>query len=500
MSATPEPHAQAPDPNPADALVADVLTVLAGSGAVRHVLQRCAEAVVCRLDAAFARIWTLNQAEQVLELEASAGMYTHLDGQHSRIPVGAFKIGRIAEARRPHLTNDVLTDPEVSDPDWARREGMVAFAGYPLLSGTRLLGVVAVLARHPLLSGSLEALAAASEAMAAVVERLRTQERLRAEHRVLTQLQRVGLALSSAQFDLHGVVQTVTDAATELSGAEFGAFFYNAMAANGEAYMLYTLSGASPDAFADFGLPRNTPLFEPTFRGLRTLCLDDVGADPRYGRVPPHHGMPPGHLPVRSYLAVPVKGRDGTVLGGLFFGHAQPGVFTELSQLAVEAIAGNAAVAIENARLYGREHNVAVTLQRSLLPDRLPELDDVALSAHYLPAAGEFEVGGDWYDAMVLPDGRLAVSVGDVMGHDLRAAAAMGQVRSALRAYILEGWEPFGGGVLPRPVHERGGPGRVHHPRLRRGGSSAPLPSARAGRPPPARAPPARRHRSAGRR
>lgn len=81
------------------------------------------------LDAAFARIWTFNEADDVLELQASAGIYTHLDGAHSRVPVGKFKIGLIAEEREPHLTNSVVGDARVGDQEWAKREGMVAFAG-----------------------------------------------------------------------------------------------------------------------------------------------------------------------------------------------------------------------------------------------------------------------------------------------------------------------------------------------------------------------------------
>ena len=106
--------------------------------------------MVEHLGAAFARIWTLNREEEMLELQASAGMYTHIDGPHSRVPVGSFKIGKIAQERAPHITNDVQTDPRVSDKEWAKREGMVAFAGYPLLLDDRLLGVMAMFSREEL--------------------------------------------------------------------------------------------------------------------------------------------------------------------------------------------------------------------------------------------------------------------------------------------------------------------------------------------------------------
>jgi PAS domain S-box-containing protein len=141
-------------------------------------LQRTAEALVRHLDAAFARIWTLDEAARVLELRASAGRYTHLDGAHARVPVGRYKIGRIARERRPHLTNDVQHDPRVGDRAWARREGMVAFAGYPLLVDGRVVGVLALFARHPLEPETLDELAGVADAVAQCVERKRTEAAL----------------------------------------------------------------------------------------------------------------------------------------------------------------------------------------------------------------------------------------------------------------------------------------------------------------------------------
>src|SRR4051794_18191923 len=136
---------------------------------------------------------------------------------------------------------------------------------------------------------------------------------------IIATLQRVGTALT-AERDLHTIVQIVTDAGTELCGAQFGAFFYNVLNDAGESYMLYTLSGVPHEHFSRFPMPRNTEIFDPTFRGQGVIRLDDVTKDPRYGKNEPYFGMPPGHLPVRSYLAVPVVSRTGEVLGGLFFG------------------------------------------------------------------------------------------------------------------------------------------------------------------------------------
>jgi PAS domain S-box-containing protein len=174
---------------------------------------------------------------------------------------------------------------------------------------------------------------------------------LRMEARNLEILNDTGVAVA-AERDLTTLVQTVTDAGVQLSHAEFGAFFYNGMREDGEAYTLYTLSGVPREAFAKFPMPRNTAIFEPTFRGRGPLRSDDILADPRYGKNVPHKGMPEGHLPVRSYLAVSVVSRSGEVLGGLFFGHSQPRVFTDRAERIVSGLAAQAAVAIDNTRLY----------------------------------------------------------------------------------------------------------------------------------------------------
>ena len=167
-------------------------------------------------------------------------------------------------------------------------------------------------------------------------------------------LNRIGSALAS-ELDVERIVQTVTDAATKISGAQFGAFFYNVVDEQGGKLALFALSGAPREAFENFGHPRPTPIFAPTFYGTEIMRSDDITKDPRYGKNPPNHGMPPGHLPVCSYLAVPVMSRSGGVIGGLFFGHGEPGVFTERAERIVVGIAGWAAVAMDNARLYEAE-------------------------------------------------------------------------------------------------------------------------------------------------
>ncbi len=160
------------------ALRADIGTALTEGESLQDMLQRCAIALHQHLDAAFARIWLLDESEPVLNLQASAGMYTHLDGSHSRVPVGQFKIGRIAQQRQPHLSNQVTTDREVSDREWAKREGMVSFAGYPLTIKDRLVGVMAIFARHPLAERTLKEMALIASAIAIGIDRKQTEAAL----------------------------------------------------------------------------------------------------------------------------------------------------------------------------------------------------------------------------------------------------------------------------------------------------------------------------------
>jgi len=153
------------------------------------------------------------------------------------------------------------------------------------------------------------------------------------------------------QLDVDVILQLVTDACTKAVGAAFGAFFYNKIDEKGASYMLYALSGADRSQFEKFGMPRNTMLFNSTFQGIEVVRSDNILEDPRYGHSEPHHGMPKGHLPVVSYLAVPVKSQKGVVIGGLFFGHPKEAIFSPEHEGLALAIAAQAAIALENAKL-----------------------------------------------------------------------------------------------------------------------------------------------------
>jgi PAS domain S-box-containing protein len=184
-----------------------------------------------------------------------------------------------------------------------------------------------------------------------ITEQVRTRELLQEHAEALQIMNDLGRVLS-AELDLKKLVQALTDAATSLVGAQFGAFFYNVLDAGGGSYTLYALSGVERRHLERSPIPRGSALLGPTLRGEGVIRVDDVSQDSRLDTVEPHRGLPFGYLPVKSYLAIPVTSRSGDVLGGLFFGHAQAAVFTDADERVMAGLAAQAAIAIDNARLF----------------------------------------------------------------------------------------------------------------------------------------------------
>jgi PAS domain S-box-containing protein len=195
-------------------------------------------------------------------------------------------------------------------------------------------------------------------------ERALLLEREREARRTAELLNQVAPRLSE-QLDLEKLVQEVCDIATTLVGAEFGSFFHNVVDEKGDSYMLYTRSGVPRETFAGFPVPGDTAAFAPEFRGEGVVRCDDVTQDPRYGKNSPQYGTPKGRLPVRSYLAAPVKARSGEILGELFFGHSAPEKFTEAHEAIITGIAAQAAIAMDNARLFEQAQWAQAELKRS---------------------------------------------------------------------------------------------------------------------------------------
>jgi PAS domain S-box-containing protein len=169
--------------------------------------------------------------------------------------------------------------------------------------------------------------------------------------RKLALLNSIGKSISE-QLDVEVILQKVADATTTLTGAAYGAFFYNKVNSEGEIYQLYALSGTPREAFAGFEMPGNAAAFYSTFSSEDIVRMDDVAKDPRYRKMEQYFGMPEDHLRVVSYLTVPVISSSGAVIGGLFFGHPEPGMFLEEHEDLVVNMASQAAIALDNSRLF----------------------------------------------------------------------------------------------------------------------------------------------------
>jgi two-component system, NtrC family, sensor kinase len=182
---------------------ADVDIALTRGDSLPTMLTNCTTAVVTHLDALFARIWTLDTEQKILELQASSGLYTHIDGGHARIPVGQFKIGQIAAEGRPYLTNNVLEDPRIGDREWAKQQGIVAFAGFPLIVEGQLLGVLALFACHQLPQLTLDYLEFASDEISLGIKRKQTEAQLKRKtqdlEKALRELQRTQIQLIQSE-------------------------------------------------------------------------------------------------------------------------------------------------------------------------------------------------------------------------------------------------------------------------------------------------------------
>lgn len=292
---------------------------------------------------------------------------------HPDAPHGVSQVLRSGRSELVHeITDAMLQEVGLDDEhrEILRRLALRSFMVVPLVARGRTLGAITfVSAESRRLYGPddlrmAEELARRAaltvdnarlyeEAQQEISERELVEEALRGQTETLEKVNSIGRMLSS-KLDLQKLVQAVTDEATALTGARFGAFFYNVDAPDPEtgSYTLYTISGVPREAFSKFPMPRATEIFGPTFRAEGPVRMNDVRQDPRYGKNAPYHGMPEGHLPVASYLAVPVVSRSGEALGGLFFGHPEPGVFGEREEELVVGLAAQAAVAIDNARLF----------------------------------------------------------------------------------------------------------------------------------------------------
>jgi signal transduction histidine kinase/ActR/RegA family two-component response regulator len=294
------------------------------------------------------------------------------DGEPGRVaPLEMLAFGRGAQLLRGEtvFVPDVAGDPDIAGAGAWLGQGIAAGIVVPLMDGGCLEGVMALHAPTAQRWDAAEVHLMEDGARRTweALRRIRAEQALRDETRVLELMRRATERLAST-LDLERLMQAITDAATQLTGAEFGSFFYHHTGDDGEIQLLHTLSGARHELFAHLGQPRATPVIGPTFRGGAPVRSDDITQDPRYGAM--GNGMPPGHLPVRSYLAASVVSRSGDVIGGLLFGHSQPSIFSTRTEELISTFAGQAAIAIDNARLYDMAQKAAQERESLLESER----------------------------------------------------------------------------------------------------------------------------------
>jgi signal transduction histidine kinase len=347
-------------------LLGEIGDALTRESSLRAALRRCAGGMVRNLDAALARIWTVDTAAQTLHLCACAGLETELEGPFATVGFAEHKVGAIAEDGVPYLTNDVVTDPHVGRNDWVAREQIVAFAGYPLRNEDQIVGVMAIYSRRKLDHDTLNGLSAIADALALGIASKTADEARRSAEAALRKhagdlevLHELGQQLA-AVLDHAALAQNVIEATTRLAGAQAGAFVYHVPEhvpapdeAPGERGDLRHALSGDPKLAA--GLPG---LITPRINGRRAVRIADVDTDASAI-------TPPIAMPIASYLSVPVIGRSGQVTGALVFGHERPAAFSEETERLIAGVAATAAIAMDNARLFQEAHDLIAALEKS---------------------------------------------------------------------------------------------------------------------------------------
>ncbi|MFJ3306606.1 PP2C family protein-serine/threonine phosphatase [Streptomyces sp. NPDC086549] len=242
----------------------------------------------------------------------------------------------------------------------------------------------------------------------------------------------------SREVELPAVLHRIVTTAMDLVGARYGAL--GVLDESGDRLEQFIADGLSEQERAELSgtdLPLGRGVLGHLIRHPQPLRLDNIPGHPSSA------GFPPGHPHLRTLLGVAINVR-GKIYGDLYLSERNDGQpFDVHDENVVVALASAAGIAIENVRLFERIRVAAEQFQRRLLPT-LPDLRPYTAAAIYRPAAKPSQLGGDWYDAIPLPDNVVAVVIGDVVGHDLQAAAAMASTRNMLRALLFDRGNPPG--------------------------------------------------------
>jgi GAF domain-containing protein/anti-sigma regulatory factor (Ser/Thr protein kinase) len=385
-----------------------------------------------------AAVLLLDEESKELVARAALGLEEEVEAG-VRIPLGRGFAGRIAAERRAVVIPDVAV-ADVLNPI-LRAKGLRSLLGAPLLVEGRVIGVlhVGTLERRDFTADDAQLLQLAADRMAVGIDHARLYEAERearaaaeraAERLVrmesITQIAFHHLAIDEEVMEqLLGRLRTVLDADTaavfELDDEE-------------QTLVARASKGLERDVERGVRVPLGRGFAGVVAQRGEPVRTTDASSFDLVSPLMREQG-------IVSLLGVPLA-VEGRLLGVLHVGSRERREFSDDDLALLELAAERLAVALDHSRLYEREHAVAETLQRSLLPEELPPVPGAVLASRYVPGAADVEVGGDWYDVIPLPGGRVGLAMGDVVSRGVRAASVMGQLRNALRAYALDGRPP----------------------------------------------------------
>ena len=394
------------------------------------------ERIVEILEADTAAILLLDEETNELVARSARGLEEEVE-RGVRVPVGAGFAGRVAAEKRAVRIVDLAPGDAVNPLLYEK--GIRSLLGVPLIVEGQLLGVVHVgsLTKREFGEEDSAVLQVAADRVALAIDHARLFESERAARaqaeQALERLRQLQAVTESAlaYLDIDDLLQTLLERVVSMLCTDTSAILL--LNDDGDALVARAARGLEEEVKRGFSVPVGAGFAGRIANERRPVVLPEV----KPGLVVNPLMFEKG---VKSLLGVPLI-VERRLIGVLHVGTLTPREFTDADIELLQAVADRAALAIEHDRLF-EQRRVAQMLQRSLLPSDLPQPAGLTVSATYLPAAAKQVVGGDWYDVIPLPDGRVGVAIGDVVGHGLEAATWMGALRSALRAYAVQGLSP----------------------------------------------------------
>lgn len=370
-------------------LRADISQTLARQSSLQVMLERCCEAMASSLPLASARIWILNVEEQVLELQASAGSCIyHIDSQR-RMPVVDPKLSQIIQGSQPQLINDVLNDPLINDKDWVYQEGIVSMANYPLILDEQVVGLMTLFGQKRFTEETFEVLRMVADAIAQGIGRKlaedRLEERVKQRTKELSLLLEVSHAVAST-LELRPLLQTILDQLKTVVGYSEAALI---RFQDGKIIPLDyrgTLSPVQMEKLVQI-LEQGT-LYQKILQQREAVIVDDFHTKPLFFEL--YKQLPGENIEIlinnmRSWMGIPLIAGD-RVIGVLTVSHSLPNFYTSQHTSLAFALANQAAIALENARLYEQARTLAALRERQRLARELhdsisQELYGISLNA-----------------------------------------------------------------------------------------------------------------------